>query len=222
MSEPMTELFIKDIEEGIAETGVKAAFLKCVVEERGLTPDRCASPRPSRPRTGTRGCRSPCTHTPFTRPDGSRWQLFREEGVDLSKVVVGHAGDSNDLAYLRWIADQGALVGCDRFGIDVYNPTEERIGHRRGPGRARVRGPDRTLARCGLLHGLLLGRADAGAGARTHCRTGTSRTSQNTCCRRCGGEVSPRTSSSGCSSTTRADTSGRPPDEYLDVVDCHR
>ena len=28
-------------------------------------------------------------------------RIFREEGVDLSKVVIGHAGDSNDLEYLR-------------------------------------------------------------------------------------------------------------------------
>src|SRR5215475_4279893 len=26
-------------------------------------------------------------------------RVFREEGVDLSKVVIGHAGDSNDLDY---------------------------------------------------------------------------------------------------------------------------
>ena len=27
-------------------------------------------------------------------------RIFTEEGVDLSKVVIGHAGDSNDLDYL--------------------------------------------------------------------------------------------------------------------------
>ena len=38
--ELMAEMFVKDIREGIGDTGVKAAFLKCVVEERGLTPDQ--------------------------------------------------------------------------------------------------------------------------------------------------------------------------------------
>jgi len=42
-------------------------------------------------------------------------------------VVVGHAGDSNDLDYLMWIMDQGALIGCDRFGLDPYNPTADRV-----------------------------------------------------------------------------------------------
>lgn len=35
--EPLTELFVKDLTEGIADTGVRAAFLKCVIEEQGLT-----------------------------------------------------------------------------------------------------------------------------------------------------------------------------------------
>jgi phosphotriesterase-related protein len=38
--ELMIEMFVKDIREGIGGTGIKAAFLKCVVEERGLTPDQ--------------------------------------------------------------------------------------------------------------------------------------------------------------------------------------
>lgn len=127
MPEPMTELFVKDIEEGIGETGVKAAFLKCVVEERGLTPDQTRVAKAVA--AAHRQTGAPITvHTNAVLQTGrAALELFRAEGVDLSKVVVGHAGDSNDLDYLRWIADQGALVGCDRFGIDVYNPTSARI-----------------------------------------------------------------------------------------------
>jgi phosphotriesterase-related protein len=54
-------------------------------------------------------------------------RIFREEGVDLSKVVIGHAGDSNDLDYLAELADTGVLLGMDRFGLDLFNPTAERI-----------------------------------------------------------------------------------------------
>src|SRR5215210_4123467 len=34
----MTDMFIKDIEEGIAGTGVKAAVLKCATDRQGVTP----------------------------------------------------------------------------------------------------------------------------------------------------------------------------------------
>ena len=36
--DPMVDDFTQDIRDGIADTGVKAAFLKCVVEAKGLTP----------------------------------------------------------------------------------------------------------------------------------------------------------------------------------------
>ena len=54
-------------------------------------------------------------------------RIFREEGVDLSKVMIGHAGDSNDLDYLTELADAGVLLGMDRFGLDLFNPTAERV-----------------------------------------------------------------------------------------------
>jgi Phosphotriesterase family len=54
-------------------------------------------------------------------------RIFREEGVDLTKVVIGHAGDSNDLDYLTELADQGVLLGMDRFGLDLFNPGTEPV-----------------------------------------------------------------------------------------------
>ena len=35
--DPLAQLFISDITEGIAGTGIKAAFLKCAIDEPGLT-----------------------------------------------------------------------------------------------------------------------------------------------------------------------------------------
>jgi phosphotriesterase-related protein len=54
-------------------------------------------------------------------------RIFKEEGVDLSKVMIGHAGDSNDLDYLAELADHGVLLGMDRFGLDMFNSTTERV-----------------------------------------------------------------------------------------------
>lgn len=125
--EPMVEMFVRDIHEGIGDTGVKAAFLKCVVEERGLTPDQTRIQRAiceTHRQTGV-----PITvHTNAAHQTGRlAMGLYAEEGVDLTKVVIGHAGDSNDLDYLKWIMDQGASIGCDRFGLDMFNPTANRV-----------------------------------------------------------------------------------------------
>lgn len=125
--DPMLDDFVRDLTEGIAGTGVKAAFLKCAVDAKGLTPgvERiCRSVAQAHLRTG-----APITvHTNSAERSGLlALDLFAKEGVDLRKVVVGHAGDSNDLDYLMRLADTGATLGMDRFGLDVYNPTAQRV-----------------------------------------------------------------------------------------------
>jgi len=53
--------------------------------------------------------------------------VFSEEGVDLSRVVIGHSGDSTDLDYLEELANAGSTLGMDRFGLDTYCPTAQRV-----------------------------------------------------------------------------------------------
>lgn len=126
--EPMTELFVNDIENGIAGTGVKAAFLKCAIEEQGMTPGVERVMRAvaqAHVRTGV-----PITvHTNVHNRSGLDAQrVLREEGADLTKVVIGHSGDSTDLDYLMELADAGSILGMDRFGLDVLLPFEQRVG----------------------------------------------------------------------------------------------
>ncbi len=125
--DPMTELFVADIEQGIAGTDVKAAFLKCAIDRPGLTPgvERVmrAVARAHR-RTG-----APITvHTDAHSESGRVVQrVLGEDGVDLTRVVIGHSGDSTDLDYLKALADEGSLLGMDRFGIDVILGFEQRV-----------------------------------------------------------------------------------------------
>ena len=126
-TDPMIDDFTSDLTDGIARTGVKAAFLKCVVEAKGLTP---GVERNLRACSAThRATGAPITvHTSVGNQAGKlALQVFRDEGVDLTKVVIGHAGDSNDLDYLSELAEAGCLLGMDRFGLDIYNPTSSRV-----------------------------------------------------------------------------------------------
>ncbi|WP_067834596.1 phosphotriesterase family protein [Nocardia lijiangensis] len=125
--EPMVDLFVRDLTEGIAGTGVRAGFLKCAIEEPGLTPGVERVMRAvgqAAVRTG-----APVTvHTnPHTRSGLVAQRVLAEEGVDLSRVVIGHSGDSTDLEYLTELADAGSLLGMDRFGVDILLPFEDRV-----------------------------------------------------------------------------------------------
>ena len=119
--------FSGDITEGIGDTGVKAAFLKCCMETAELTPgvERIAR---AIARTHLETGAPITVHTSGPHQGGrTAVRIFTEEGVDLSKVVIGHAGDSNDLDYLTELADSGVLLGMDRFGLDLFNPGAERV-----------------------------------------------------------------------------------------------
>ena len=125
--EPMVDLFVRDIVEGIAGTTVKAAFLKCAIDEPGLTPGVERVMRAVAQAHVATG--APITvHTSVHNQGGTTTQrVLAEEGVDLTRVVIGHCGDTADIGYLTGLADRGSVLGMDRFGLDAILPFDQRV-----------------------------------------------------------------------------------------------
>jgi phosphotriesterase-related protein len=123
----IADLFARDIEDGIVDTGVKAGIIKCATDEPGVTPDveriLRASAKAHR-RTGV----PISTHTHAASQVGLKQQdVFESEGVDLGRVVIGHSGDTEDTGYLKTICDRGSFIGMDRFGIDIFLEMDKRV-----------------------------------------------------------------------------------------------
>ncbi|MEU8102868.1 phosphotriesterase-related protein [Nonomuraea muscovyensis] len=123
----LAEFFVRDIAEGIGRTGVKAAMLKCATDRAGMTPGcervfravaeahlQTGAPITTHSHSGTRG-------------GLAQQRLLASLGVDLTRVVIGHAGDSTDVAYLEELVAGGSYLGMDRFGIDTISPFEDRV-----------------------------------------------------------------------------------------------
>ena len=113
----LTDMFIRDITEGIAGSGVKAGLIKSATDRAGVTPNieriLRAVARAHR-ETGA----PITTHTDVAHRNGlDQQRIFADEGVDLSRVIIGHSGDSTDLGYLRALLDAGSTIGADRFGL---------------------------------------------------------------------------------------------------------
>ncbi|QBF46984.1 phosphotriesterase family protein [Janibacter limosus] len=125
--EPLTELFLKDLTEGIADTGVRAGFLKCAIEEQGLTPGVERVMRAVGAASAQSGAPITVHTNPHTGSGLVAQKVLAEEGADLTKVVIGHSGDTTDVDYLCAVADAGSLLGMDRFGLDVLLPFEDRV-----------------------------------------------------------------------------------------------
>jgi phosphotriesterase-related protein len=114
-AENLASIFRRELDEGIDDTGVRAAFLKCAIESYGIVGDvplildAIALAQTS---TGV----PVMVHTNGEAQTG-RLALaeLTARGVDPTRIVIAHAGDSTDIDYLRELADAGAMLGFDRF-----------------------------------------------------------------------------------------------------------
>jgi phosphotriesterase-related protein len=125
--EPLDALMRADLSEGIEGSGVKPGILKCAIDVAGLTEhvervvrSACRIHR----ETGT----PICIHTAAAHERGlDALRILDEEGVDPARVMLAHCGDTTDLDYLERLAASGALLGMDRFGLDILLPFEDRV-----------------------------------------------------------------------------------------------
>jgi phosphotriesterase-related protein len=125
--EPLVELFTRDIEAGIGGTTIRAAMLKVVTDAAGITDDVArvmTAAAIAHQQTGV----PITTHSHAASRNGLVQQAFlRAHGVPLERVIIGHSGDSEDLAYLRDVMDNGSTIGMDRFGMEHVLPDERRV-----------------------------------------------------------------------------------------------
>ena len=125
--DPLVAMFVRDIDVGIADTGVRAAMLKVVTDRPGLTDDVrrvMDAAAEAHLQTGV----PITTHTHAASQNGrDQLQYLRKRGVDPERLIIGHCGDSQDLDYLRELMDAGATIGMDRFGMEHMLADEARV-----------------------------------------------------------------------------------------------
>jgi phosphotriesterase-related protein len=125
--DPMVDMFVGDIRDGVAGTSVKAGMLKCAIDHQGLTPGVERVMRAVAKAHHETGV----PVTVHTHP-GSRTALHvqrvmcQEEGVEPGRIVLGHSGDTTDTDHLAELADAGFVLGMDRFGINLETTFEAR------------------------------------------------------------------------------------------------
>jgi len=114
-ADQFSDLFTREIEEGIAGTGIKAGLLKAASDFAGVTPNEDKVLRGvarAHRRTGI-----PIMLHSYSPGQVGRQQIaiLREEGVDLRHVKLDHSNDTTDVEYLTWILEQGCYLGLDRY-----------------------------------------------------------------------------------------------------------
>lgn len=122
----LADLFVRDLTEGMAGTGIKAGIIKCATsapitehEEKALR----AAARAAKA-TNTRII----THTSGGGTYGDRQvEVFLEEGLPPHHFAIGHSDDNANLKYHDSLLQQGCYVSFDRFGLEFTQPDRLRI-----------------------------------------------------------------------------------------------
>jgi phosphotriesterase-related protein len=111
----LADLFVREIEEGIAGTDIKAGILKSASDMAGVIPEAQVILRAvarAHNRTGV-----PIMLHSYSPGQVGRQQIdiLKEEGVDLRRVKMDHSNDTTDVEYLLWMLEQGCYLGMDRY-----------------------------------------------------------------------------------------------------------
>ncbi|MCI0438363.1 MAG: phosphotriesterase-related protein [Chloroflexi bacterium] len=108
-------LYVREIQEGIEGTGIKAGIIKVANDMGGVTPEGEIILRAAARAQKATGVPI-STHTWAPERVGEQQvRIFEEEGVDLNRVYVGHSNDTTDTGYLLGLLKKGVWIGLDRY-----------------------------------------------------------------------------------------------------------
>jgi phosphotriesterase-related protein len=116
--EELADAFVRDLTVGIQGTSARAGFIKCATDAPGLTDGVVKVLRAAGQASAATGSPIMTHSVPALRNGLDQLSILVSEGVPPGSIVIGHSGDSSDIDYLSELAEQGAVLGMDRFGMD--------------------------------------------------------------------------------------------------------
>jgi phosphotriesterase-related protein len=123
----LESLFERDVTTGIGDTGFRAAVLKIVTDEQGMTEDLARLAVAVANVAGRTGA-PVCTHAHAPSRRGlDQQRILAERGVDLGRVMIGHSNETTDAGYLEQIIDNGSYLGWDRCGLGITVPLDAQL-----------------------------------------------------------------------------------------------
>lgn len=117
----LAPLFIREIQEGIEGTGIKAGIIKVASAAGSVTPEEriiLQAAAKAQIATGV----PITTHSLVKRVGEPQVRILEEEGVDLNRVCVGHSDETNEMDYLLGLLEKGAWLGLDCFRLSMSRP----------------------------------------------------------------------------------------------------
>ena len=122
----LASIMESEITKGIRGTNAKAGIIKV-----GTASGAVAEPEIKILRAAARASKSTgvpiITHTDRGTLGIEQLDIFKSEGADLSRVVIGHTCSNSDIEYYLNIIKRGAYAGFDRIGWTEFQLDEVRL-----------------------------------------------------------------------------------------------
>ena len=122
--EAITDWFVRELTEGIGDTGIKAGFIKAVSMAPAIRPDDLELLLASARAAVATGAPI-MTHTDGVLGDEQQ-RIFTAAGVPAHKIIIGHCCTSTSFAYHENILQGGSYLGFDQIGMETVLPDEVR------------------------------------------------------------------------------------------------
>jgi len=111
----LTQIFVREIREGIGGTDIKAGILKAASDVGGVTEWQEKILR-AVARAHLLTNVPIMLHSCSPKQTGRRQlAILKEENVKPERVKMDHSNDTTDIEYLTWLLEQGCYLGMDRY-----------------------------------------------------------------------------------------------------------
>lgn len=121
----IADIFVREIEVGINDTGVKAGCIKVANDMGGVTPEGERILRGAARACKRTGCPI-STHQWAPEKVGQRQlEIFIEEGAPMDRIAIGHSADTTDVDYLEGLLKAGVFLSMDRYPGAAGRPNWE-------------------------------------------------------------------------------------------------
>lgn len=124
--EAITELFVRELSEGVGTTGIRAGIIK-VATGPGQMSDYERTIFDAAAAAAVQTGAPITTHTDEGTVGDVQQAVLTTAGVPAHRIVIGHSCGTSNHDYHLAIARGGSYLGFDRFGLELLHPDAERV-----------------------------------------------------------------------------------------------
>jgi phosphotriesterase-related protein len=122
----IADIFQKEIEDGVGNSGIKPGLLKIATGD-GVVSDYERKLVTAAAKVAKITGVPVLSHTQNCTCGHDQIDIVTGEGNGAHRLLVGHSCGRDDHPYQKSLAERGAYVGFDRFGITIFNSDESRM-----------------------------------------------------------------------------------------------